>query len=67
MIMPSDRDNSSFNPIALRKAKTPLSFGCSECNRVNVALFRASSHRSDNQISHILALDKSGIGLIYIA
>ena len=25
-----------FNPIALRAAKTPLSFGCSECNRVKV-------------------------------
>ena len=24
-----------FNPIALRTAKTPQSFGCSECNRVN--------------------------------
>ena len=23
-----------FNPIALRKAKTPQRFGCSECNRV---------------------------------
>ena len=23
-----------FNPIALRIAKTPKSFGCSECNRV---------------------------------
>ena len=23
-----------LNPIALRTAKTPLSFGCSECNRV---------------------------------
>ena len=23
-----------FNPIALRTAKTPQSFGCSECNRV---------------------------------
>ena len=26
---------SLFDPIALRTAKTPLSFGCSECNRVN--------------------------------
>ena len=25
-----------FNPIALRTAKTLWSFGCSECNRVNV-------------------------------
>ena len=24
-----------INPIALRTAKTPLSFGLSECNRVN--------------------------------
>ena len=24
----------SFNPTALRTAKTPQSFGCSECNRV---------------------------------
>ena len=29
---------TQFNPIALRTAKTPQSFGCSECNRVNVAL-----------------------------
>ena len=26
--------NLFFNPIALRKAKTPWSFDCSECNRV---------------------------------
>ena len=26
----------AFNPIALRTAKSPLSFGCSECNRVNM-------------------------------
>ena len=25
----------SLNPIALRMAKTPLTFSCSECNRVN--------------------------------
>ena len=28
----------SFNPTALRTAKTPRSFGCSECNRVNSAI-----------------------------
>ena len=26
----------SFNPVALRMAKTPFSFGRSECNRVNI-------------------------------
>ena len=26
-----------FNPIALKMAKTPYSFGCSECNRVKAA------------------------------
>ena len=28
----------SINPTALRTVKTPLSFGHSECNRVNVAM-----------------------------
>ena len=27
------------NPVALRTAKTPWSFGCSECNRVKVNVY----------------------------
>ena len=27
-----------LNPVALKTAKTPWSFGCSECNRVNAVL-----------------------------
>ena len=29
-----DKKKSQFNPIALRMAKTPLSFGHSGCNRI---------------------------------
>ena len=32
----------TFNPIAPRKAKTPKSFGCSECNRGNVGKNRTT-------------------------
>ena len=36
----------SFNPVALRKAKTLWSFGFSECNRVNINgyVFRANNY-----------------------
>ena len=30
--------NSCFNPIALSTAKTIWSFGCTECNRIKIAL-----------------------------
>ena len=33
----------TLNPVALRKAKTPLSFGCSECTRVEVPKTLANS------------------------
>ena len=32
------RENNEFNPVALRTAKTPESFGSSECKRVNLNL-----------------------------
>ena len=35
-LLPMD-DSCYFNPIALRKAKTLWSFGCSECNKVKLA------------------------------
>ena len=46
--------NYVFNPIALRMAKTPQSFGHSECNRVKV--YGTTSRGGNSSISFYLGL-----------
>ena len=45
----------AFNPTALRMAKTPLSFGCSECNRIkkNLDFGRAVLSNESNRKSKL--------------
>ena len=52
---------SYFNPIALRMAKTPLSFGCSECKRLKateVLLNHTQNEILKYRYSSILSIDK---------
>ena len=49
-----------FNPVALRKAKTPQSFGLSECNRVKIFY-------CCNEVFSILLLELSAMLLFSVA
>ena len=48
-------DDQVFEPIALRTAKTPYSFGCSECNRVKETVCSPKSAHFSRPLSSIKA------------